>query len=93
MVLSKRLDCKVNSKSRSTIGGGTTIPSPGRSPKQPLPGIKDYMIGKLAPNSTHFTRGFVKYVSGRGHFRGVPSQNGDKLRINRVRLPILLVVS
>ena len=52
--------------SDSTIrgGGDTTIPSPGRSPKQSLPGIglhdPLYMVGKLAPNSTHFTRGLVK---------------------------------
>ena len=37
-----------------------------------------YMVGKLAPNSTHFTRGLVKYVSGRVCFRAVPSENGDK---------------
>ena len=37
-----------------------------------------YMVGKLAPNSPHFTRGLVKYVPGRGYFRAVPSQNGDK---------------
>ena len=37
-----------------------------------------YMVGKLVPNSTHFTRGLVKYVPGRGYFRTVPSQNGDK---------------
>ena len=36
------------------------------------------MIGKLAPNSTHSTRGLVKYVPGRGYFRTVSSQNGDK---------------
>ena len=37
-----------------------------------------YMVGKLAPNSSHLTRGLVKYVPGRGNFRTVPSQNGDK---------------
>ena len=37
-----------------------------------------YMVGKLAPNPTHFTRGFVKYVPVRGYFRAVSSQNGDK---------------
>ena len=37
-----------------------------------------YMVGKLAPSSTHFTKGLVKYVPGRGYFRAVPSQNGDK---------------
>ena len=37
-----------------------------------------YMVGKLAPNSSHLTRGLVKSVSGRGYFRAVPSQNGDK---------------
>ena len=37
-----------------------------------------YMVRKLAPNPTHFTRGLVTYVPGRGYFRAVPSQNGDK---------------
>ena len=37
-----------------------------------------YMVGKLAPNSSHLTRGLVKYVPGRGYFRAVPSQNEDK---------------
>ena len=36
------------------------------------------MVGKLAPNSSHLTRQLVKSVSGRGYFRAVPSQNGDK---------------
>ena len=38
------------------------------------------MAGKLAPNSSHLhlTRGLVKYVPGRGDFRAVSSQNGDK---------------
>ena len=38
-----------------------------------------YMVGKLAPNSSHLTRGLVRYVSGRDYFRTVPSQNGDKI--------------
>ena len=56
--------------SGSTIGesGDTTISSPGRSPKQPLPGI-DYMIhyivGKLAPNSSHLTRQGVGQICSR----------------------------
>ena len=37
-----------------------------------------YMVGKLAPNPTHVTRGLIKYFSGRGYSRAVPSQNGDK---------------
>ena len=37
-----------------------------------------YMVGKLAPNSSHLTRGLVKYVLGRGYFRAVFSKNGDK---------------
>ena len=37
-----------------------------------------YMVGKLAPNSTHSTRVLVKYVPGRGYFRAVSSQKGDK---------------
>ena len=32
-----------------------------------------YMVGKLAPISSHLTRGLVKYVPGRGYFRDVPS--------------------
>ena len=38
-----------------------------------------YMIGKLVPNSSHSTRGLVKYVPGRGYFRAVSSQNGDTI--------------
>ena len=41
-----------------------------------------YMVGKLAPNSSHLTRGLVKYISGRGYFRTVPSQNEDKIVIS-----------
>ena len=37
-----------------------------------------YMVGKLAPNSSLLNRGLVKYVPGRGYFRAVSSQNGDK---------------
>ena len=37
-----------------------------------------YMVGKFAPNLSHLTRGLVKYVHGRGYFRAVSSQNGDK---------------
>ena len=37
-----------------------------------------YMVGKLAPISSHLTRGLVKYVPGRGYFRAVSSQNGVK---------------
>ena len=37
-----------------------------------------YMVGKLAPNSSHLTRGLVKYVPGRDYFCAVSAQNGDK---------------
>ena len=37
-----------------------------------------YMVGKLAPNSSHLTRALVKYVPGRGFFRAVSSQNRGK---------------
>ena len=70
------------SRSRIEGGGDTTIPSPGRSPKQALPGIglHDPLHGRqTCRNSTHFSRGLVKYVSGRGYFRVIPSQNGDTL--------------
>ena len=36
-----------------------------------------YMVGNLAPNLSHLTRGLVKYVPGRCYFSAVPSQNGD----------------
>ena len=36
------------------------------------------MVGKLAPNLSHLTRGLVKSVPGRGFFRAVPSENGEK---------------
>ena len=36
-----------------------------------------YMVGKLAPNSSHFNR--VKSVPGRGYFRAVPTQNGENM--------------
>ena len=38
-----------------------------------------YMVGKLAPNSTHSTRLLIKYFPGRGYFRAVSSPNGDKI--------------
>ena len=37
-----------------------------------------YMVGKVAPNSSHLTRGLVKKVSGRVYFRAVFSRNGDE---------------
>ena len=37
-----------------------------------------YMVGKLAPNTTHPTRRVIKYVPRRDYFRAAPSQNGDK---------------
>ena len=37
-----------------------------------------YMVGKLAPNSSHLTMGLVKYVPSRSYFRAVSYQNGDK---------------
>ena len=38
-----------------------------------------YTVGKLAPKSSHLTRELVKYVLGRGYFRAVPTQNGEKI--------------
>ena len=73
----------VTKTSCSTIGegGDTTFPSPGRSPKHPLPGIglHDPLHGRQAcPESNSFHRGLVKYVPGRCYFRTVPSQDGDE---------------
>ena len=38
-----------------------------------------YMVVKLAPTSTHFNRGLVKYIPGRGYFRAVSSKTGTNL--------------
>ena len=38
-----------------------------------------YMVGKLVPNPTYYTRGLVKYVPGRGYLGAVPSQTGTNL--------------
>ena len=53
-----------------------------------IPYMVPYMVGKLAPNPTHFTRGFVKFVPGRVYFRAVPSQTGDKI-VTSLPLPIV----
>ena len=37
-----------------------------------------YLVGKLASNSSHSTRGLVKCVPGRSYFRAISSQNVDK---------------
>ena len=38
-----------------------------------------YMVGKLAPNSSHLTRGLFKYVLGRGYFRDVSLKTGTNM--------------
>ena len=52
-----------------------------------------YMVGKLASNSSHLTRGLVKYVPGKGYFRAVPSQNGDKYVTSLPPPPIVELVN
>ena len=54
--------------------GEVTKNSPFRGQDYMIP----YMVGKLVPNPTYYTRGLVKYVPGRGYFGAVLSQNGDK---------------
>ena len=51
-----------------------------------------YMAGKLAPYSSNLTRGLVKSVPGRGYFRALPSQNGDKY-VTSPSPPIVELVS
>ena len=51
-----------------------------------------YIVGKLAPNSLHLTRGLVKYVPGRGYFRAVSSQNEDKFVTSPPPPPIVKLV-
>ena len=67
----------------STIGGGgdTTIPSPGRSSKQPLPGVGLYNPLHCRQDSLDFSsfhQGVGQTSHGKGYFRAVSSQNGDK---------------
>ena len=38
-----------------------------------------YMVGKLAPNPTHFTGGLNTYVPGRGYFVPFPLKTGTNL--------------
>ena len=57
------------------------ISSPTRSPKQPLPGMRlhDPLHGRQAcPEFIAFEKGVGQICPGRGYFRAVPSQNGDK---------------
>ena len=39
-----------------------------------------HVVGKLAPNSSHFIRGLVNYVPVRGYFRAVSNPNPRKYR-------------
>ena len=48
-----------------------------------------YMVGKLAPNSTHFTKRLAKLVPGRSYFRAVLSQNGEKIVTSPLPPPIV----
>ena len=47
-----------------------------------------YMVGKHAPNSTHFLRRLVKNVSRGSYFRAVLSQNGDKIATSPAPQPL-----
>ena len=38
-----------------------------------------YIVGKLAPNSSHLRRGLVKYVLGTGFFVPFPPKTGTNL--------------
>ena len=65
----------------STIGegGDTTISSPGRSPKQPLPGIGLHDGRQACPEFIAFDQGVGQICPRRRYFRAVFSQNGVKL--------------
>ena len=62
---------------------------PQNSPFREYDYIIPYVVGKLAPNSSYLTRRLVKYVPGRGYFRAVSSQNGDKCVTFPPRPPIV----
>ena len=67
---------------RSTIGGGVgggyNDYVPGEVTKT-APYMILYMVGKLAPNSTHFIRGLIKYVPGGGIFSCRPLPKGGQV--------------
>ena len=61
--------------------GGSTIPSRGCHQNISTRGrdyIIPYMVSKPDLNKIPFTGGLIKYVLGRGYFRAVPSQSGEK---------------
>ena len=68
----------MNLKRRSTSGGGIRRFRPQGVTKTTPSGDRTTWSASLPPNSTHFTRGLVKYVPGRGFFRATPYQNRDK---------------
>ena len=51
-----------------------------------------YMVGQLAPNSSHSTRGLVKCVPGKSIFRAILSPKGDKFRTRATRMIYYVVV-
>ena len=62
---------------RSTVevrGGGIRRFRPGEYQQNSPSRGQGYMVGKLAPIRTPFTRGLVQYVLGRVYFRAIPSQ-------------------
>ena len=68
---------------RSTVGesGDTTVPSPGRSPKESLwgVGLNDPLHGRQAcPEINSFRQGVGQICPRDGQFSRIPSQNGDK---------------
>ena len=88
------LDFNVNIPRGSTIGegGDTTISSPGRLPKQYLPGIglHDSLHGREAcPEFIAFDQGNGKKMSLEGYFCAGPSQNGDKFVTSPPPTPIV----
>ena len=52
-------------------------------------GSSTWSASLLRIYSTHSTRELVRYVPGRGYFRTVPSQNGDKLVSSPLPRPIV----
>ena len=79
MMVGRTLPIWVESVSTIGRGRGTTVPSPGRSSKQPLPGIglHDPLLGRQACAEFNLFHQRVGQMSPRwGFFRAVPSQSG-----------------
>ena len=78
------LRSQLSSRSTNNEGGRDSTIPPRVYTKRALPRgawnfMIPYMVGMLASNITHFTRGLIKYVPGKRLFRAVPLNSETNL--------------